>query len=417
MEILKLKENWLSSMLTKAKQQSTLWVTLADTIQATFETHFGDIEKTIVQNRSLMTMSVEEIKQKQKSLGHFFSVLDAPDNEKGLTLLHRLDQIHLKSTEFPIKDMVRRNFDGLEMDWSPVYAPIDQNEYPYGSRFIAQTEFDELSSEAQSLYFMTSRGRMVLNLNKYLPPEKELQRIYDTISETIVPMIPLDIVFDGFFTQVKIKAVFDIHVYNRSQQSITDSFARLDNINSEAAVSEGLLSIFEIEQDAFSVDSQTRTIREEYDHRPYELLGEQPLGLIPLQAPYDQHQNLYSGLNDKKLNIGGAWASSAGVALPSSNFLSIPASNATIHHIINCELGRRYAVQARKGTDSKCKIVVSESNTLGGEKASVFNSDDKMGNYGATFVATSIAMYIVVQLDPDSPSIASNINVNRLTVI
>ncbi len=413
-----MKSNWLSSMLTKSKQKSTMWMTFADTVQASFAEVLNPLADKITRSRSIMTMNVDEIKETQENLGHFFSVLDAPDTEKGLTLLHRLDQIHLKSTEFPIKDMVRRNFEGLEMDWSPVYAPINQEESPYGTRLIAQAEFDNLPEQDQQDYFMTSRGRMILNLNKYLPPEEEMKKIYDTINETIIPMIPLHIVFDGFFTQVIIRAVFDIHAYSKSTQRIRDKMAVKYTQNVHNRNAEVLDSEFKIVDDFFSVDSSTRTQREAFNARSSELLGEQPLGLIPLGSTYKSEAHLVTtGLNEKSLPIGGNWKSSNGITPPSSNFILMPPSTGHIYHLLNCVIGERYTIKARKESNSRARMSISESNTMAAEVAKVFDETDNRAEYGTTFIATSVAMYIVVKLDSTSQNIASQIEVNKLTAI
>ena len=414
-----MKSNWLSSRLTKAKQASTMWVTLADSIQSSFEGVLGDIVDTITRNRSVMTMSVTEVKRKQESLGHFFSVLDVPDNEKGLTLLHRLDQIHLKSTEFPIKDMVRRNFDGLAMDWSPVYAPIDQDEYPYGTRLIAQAEFDNLDSETQDYWFMTSRGRMILNLNKYLPPEEEMARIYDSINETIIPMIPLDIVFDGFFTQVKIQAIFDIHFYSDLENPIHDTFKVKYTTNAITKNTEVLRSGFDIENDFFSVDATTRSERLEYQDRRNELLGEQPLGQMPLGAPYTNEAItiVTDSMAGSSFTIGGQWKSNKGLAVPSSNYFTLPASDSIVYHLLSCEQGARYAISARKENNARFSVLVSESNNAGGQVAELFSNANNRAEYGTTFQATRESMYLVIVLDATSAAKCSDIQVKKLTAI
>ncbi len=414
-----MKSNWLSSRLTKAKQASTMWVTLADSIQASFEGALNDIVDTITNNRSVMTMSVEEVKRKQESLGHFFSVLDVPDTEKNLTLLTRLDQIHLKATEFPIKDMVRRNFDGLEMDWSPVYAPIDQNEYPYGTRLIAQTEFDNFDAETKESWFMTSRGRMILNLNKYLPPEEEMNRIYNSIYETIIPMIPLDIVFDGFFTQVKIEAVFDVHSYTDFDNPISDTFKVKYTLDDITKTTEVLDSRFAIEQDAFSLDSTTRTERLPYQDRRIELLGEQPLGLLPFGSQYSNEVITMDtqSMAGSSLVIGDKWKSTQGLAVPSGRSFKVQPSSSNLYHLLNCEVGERYIVTVRKESNARTRFIISESNNTGAEVKEVFNRADTRAQYGATFQATSVAMYIVLDLDINAETICSDIQVKKLTAI
>jgi hypothetical protein len=414
-----MKSNWLSSRLTKSKQASTMWVTLADSIQASFASTLDGIVDTITSNRSVMTMSVDEVKRKQESLGHFFSVLDVPDTEKNLTLLTRLDQIHLKATEFPIKDMVRRNFDGLEMDWSPVYAPIDQEEYPYGTRLIAQAEFDNLDSETQDYWFMTSRGRMILNLNKYLPPEEEMNRIYNSINETIIPMIPLDIVFDGFFTQVKIKAVFDVHSYTNFDNPISDTFKVSYDVERRNKVTEDLKSSFDVEQDYFSIDSTNRNERLAYQDRDIELLGEQPLGLLPLGASYTRSGNSIEAesIASDSLVIGDKWKSTEGLPAPSGrSFITQPATS-NLYHLLNCVVGERYAVSVRKENNARTRFIISASNNTGGEVKEVFGITHNRAEYGATFQATNVAMYIVIDLDVNEATICSDISVKKLTAI
>lgn len=411
-----MKSNWLSARLTKSKQKSPMWLTLADVIQSSFEAVLGHIVSTISNNRSLMTMSVDEVKKRQESLGHFFNVLDVPDQQKGLTLSHRLDQIHLKATEFPIKDMVKRNFDGLEMDWSPVYAPVDQAAFPYGSKFISRDEYSNLDEAIKDDWFMTSRGRMVLYLNKYQPPEDEMARIYSTINETIVPMIPLTIVFDGFFTQVKITASFDIHAYKSFVNPINDKFESLSSIQAIANLAQSMTSTFTINDDSFSVDSFTRTERLPLDDRNYELLGEQPLGLIPLGAQYSGTQ-IMDSMAGASFDIGSQWKTNTGSVAPSGASFNVPPSIGSVYHLLSCEVGQRYIVRARKETNSNVNLIVSESNNSGGKIAELFKLEDSLGDYGLTFIATSISMYLVINLDSQENTVISDIKVNKLTAI
>lgn len=412
---------WLQTMLTPAKRAVSMWRDLADAIEFALVERVGKVEQTLIENQSLLTMSKEELDKKQAELGMFFSVIDVPKDEQGLALVHRLDQIHLKATEFPVKDMVRRSFNDLDMDWQPLYAPIDQVSEPYGTRFIDSELWSSLSSSEQDLYFLTSRGRMVLNLNQFMPPREELDRIYNSIRDTIVPLLPLDIVFDGFFTQVKMSASFTFIESNTHTALIYDEFSLVHSISIATEVSTVLDISFTIFQDQYSVDSPTRSVRENFDNRLVPLLGELHLSAMPLAAPY----NLYElrtihpdpSIGAKRID-GNNWVST-GEAVPPKG-LSFPVQSIgdrTIYHAIPCSLGKRYIVSATKHGESDVKIYLSRSNTVSGAVLDLISESSLVGTYSEVFTPASITMYIILVAPINGSGAISNISVNELIEI
>ncbi|WP_138590646.1 hypothetical protein [Pseudoalteromonas ruthenica] len=408
-------------MLTPAKQAVSMWCYLADAIQHALTQRIGATEKTIVDNQSLLTMSISELNRRQNELGLFFSVISVPDEEKGLALVHRLDQIHLKATEFPVKDMVRRSFNDLDMDWLALYAPIDQSLEPYGTRFIDEIAYSQMSEANQSTYFLTSRGRMVLNLNKFMPAQEEMDNIYSSIKETIVPMLPLDIVFDGFFTQVKISASFTIHESYHYTEIASEHYSLKQNAFFTASAYADISVHFNIVEDWHSVDSPSRSIRKPFDDRVSPLLSELHINAMPLGAPYNLEK--YRDTNpDPSLGPvvldGLSWQASGGMTKPVGHRVNVSSNElGFVCHPIACALNKRYAMKVRKYGDNDCRVILSRSNTPSGAVLELVSEMDVIGTYSTVFSPTHITMYLIIIAPATGDGLVGDISVNELIEI
>lgn len=199
-----MRENWFRNRLTKSKQDSPMWVELADAIQEIFTDHVEPIMTRLRGMGSAFTMSPEDLDKRIEELGAFFWLSDRVKREDWpLALLQRQDEIHLKKTDYPLVSTIAREFSGIEVQWAPLYAPIDQKKWPYGSRFTTQEmmEFEDIPPDD---WFMTSRGVIRVPL----PSLSKTALTGETIDEQcaefeailarfVTPIIPLHIVFDG----------------------------------------------------------------------------------------------------------------------------------------------------------------------------------------------------------------------------
>ena len=199
-----MQANWLRNRLTKAKQQAPMWAELADAVQEVFEQHIEPLVERLRGMGGAFTMAEEDLDARINELGPFFFLSErvAPEDWP-LALIQRQDEIHYKNTEWPMLSTIGREFTGMEVTWSPQWAPKDINTYPYGSRFTTK-EMMPFEDIPESDWFMTSRGVIRVSLPELARsfPGGETQNEQTAEFEAILarfiaPLIPLRIVFDG----------------------------------------------------------------------------------------------------------------------------------------------------------------------------------------------------------------------------
>ncbi|GAL07957.1 phage protein [Photobacterium aphoticum] len=135
--------NWIKNRLTKAKQESPLWSDLADSIQSVIGTHVETYLDRLKRRVSLFDADKEDLQVILTELGDFFALGDVEDDDIALTVMQRQDEIHQKRTIYPLTNTINREFGGMNVTWEPLYAPIDQVKYPYGSRLVIESELEQ----------------------------------------------------------------------------------------------------------------------------------------------------------------------------------------------------------------------------------------------------------------------------------
>ncbi|CAM3956815.1 phage tail protein [Serratia silvae] len=197
-----MKDNWFKEQLTPAKQNSGLWAGFADVVQSMLSSVVLPLIERTANRKSLYSMGKDDLRKKMMELGKFFYIDNKNIDSLPVLLSQRLDEIHFKGTTRPIEATLWREFKNLTAKWEPLYAPIDQVKYPYGSFFITE-QYLELYKESYGEFFLTSRGRINIVLNDlYAPyldaePSKVLEEFMRQFKMVIKPLIPLHIVFDG----------------------------------------------------------------------------------------------------------------------------------------------------------------------------------------------------------------------------
>lgn len=199
-----MREHWFRDRLTKAKLNAPMWVELADAIQEIFSDHVEPLVERLRGMGSAFTMAPEDLDRRIEELGSFFWLSERVAREDWpLALLQRQDEIHLKKTDYPLVSTIAREFSGMQVEWSPLYAPIDQKKWPYGSRFttIEMMEFEDIPSEQ---WFMTSRGVIRVPLPRLSEAsilgstiDEQCREFEAIVARFVTPIIPLHIVFDG----------------------------------------------------------------------------------------------------------------------------------------------------------------------------------------------------------------------------
>lgn len=194
------KKGWVKRRLSHVKQDSPLWADLADAIETLIADHVDVYLDRLKRRVSLFDSNKEDLKVALTELGDFFAFGDVEDEDIALMIMQREDEIHQKRTIYPLTGTLNREFGGLNVTWEPFYAPADQEAYPYGSRFVIESELAQELIPRED-WFLTSRG--VIRV-----PLQDVYRVFgygnegmaifeEKIRRIIHPLIPLRIACDG----------------------------------------------------------------------------------------------------------------------------------------------------------------------------------------------------------------------------
>lgn len=199
-----MRKNWFRERLTKAKLNAPMWAELADAVQEIFTSHVEPLLERLQGVGSAFTMAPQDLDRRIEELGPFFWLSERVEREDWpLALLQRQDEIHLKKTDYPLISTISREFSGMQVEWSPLFAPVDQKKYPYGARFTTQEmmPFEDIPADE---WFMTSRGVIRVPLPRLSEAalsgstiEEQCAEFEAIIARFVTPIIPLHIVFDG----------------------------------------------------------------------------------------------------------------------------------------------------------------------------------------------------------------------------
>ncbi|CDM92247.1 hypothetical protein [Xenorhabdus bovienii] len=196
-------KDWLKNRLTPEKQKSKLWCEFTDSLQTVLEKTVEPLLERISNRKSIFTMAPEDLDKRIAELGKFFIIRTENEKSKPILLSQRLDEIHFKGTERPISSTFWREFNNLPAKWAPLWAPADQVHFPYGTVFLPH-ELVETAKSRYGEFFLTSRGVIQLSLNTlyeqygYKEQAKLFRRLTEQFDQVIAPLIPLEIVYNGF---------------------------------------------------------------------------------------------------------------------------------------------------------------------------------------------------------------------------
>lgn len=198
-----MNKNWLVDRLTKARAGEPIWKDFAQALQDLINNHAEEYITRLRRKVSLFDADKRDLDQILRELGDFFALGNVEDENLPIVIMQRQDQIHQKKTIYPLVNTLVREFNGIKVTWEALYAPVDQERYPYGTKFVIEREIAE-EAIPRDEWFMTSRG--VIRV-----PMLEVRRAFDggsdadaAVSEfeellksVIYPLIPLRIVCDG----------------------------------------------------------------------------------------------------------------------------------------------------------------------------------------------------------------------------
>lgn len=200
---------WLKNQLTPSKQNSPMWAGFADAVQEIFDDHVRPTVTRIASLNSYFTMHEDDLQRRLDELGSFFYFGGNVDRaDMPLAVMQKLDEVHFKRTDLPVQNAISREFQGLKVQWQPLYAPKvitpagshDYTKKAFGSGLVnALRTSTEISDAKESIddYFLTSRGVIEVSSMQLASSGFTSEQFSAMVDRIIAPLIPTDIVFDG----------------------------------------------------------------------------------------------------------------------------------------------------------------------------------------------------------------------------
>ncbi|WP_419238314.1 hypothetical protein ACN08P_23090 (plasmid) [Photobacterium leiognathi subsp. mandapamensis] len=242
-----MNKNWLVDRLTPSRKEAGIWRDFAYALQDLLNTHVEEYLTRLRRKLSLFDADKRDLDQMLKELGTVFALGNVNDDNLPLVVMQRQDEIHQKKTIYPLVNTLVREFNGIKVSWEPLYAPIDQDTYPYGTKFVIKSEIkDEAIPESD--WFMTSRGVIrvpMLEVNRAFGEEaattdEAIDKFEALIRDVIYPLIPLRIVCDGqqYFLNFDLIEFPEYMEYQTSAITsvIKDMIERLESMGHEQAI-------------------------------------------------------------------------------------------------------------------------------------------------------------------------------------
>lgn len=242
-----MKSDWLKKQLIPVKEKSLLYRELAEVIQSVVKQAVEPYLERLKNRPSLFNMSREDLITVIRELGDFFRVKESNYSDNGdlaIIVMQRQDEIHQKRTVYPLLNTINREFPDINMQWEPLYAPVDQEKNPYGKYFVRSK--DVAKRKNNDVYFLTSRGVLtvpileVLNNYSHLDSYSAVKELSEQVERLIYPIIPLRIVKHGLMmtmeqkTQIHtapvIKIIHYVKIGPKMMRPIFDETARTNAI-------------------------------------------------------------------------------------------------------------------------------------------------------------------------------------------
>jgi len=227
-----MEEQWLVGQLTPAKQDSVLWVELAEAIQEIFEINTGEALSRLSGLASLMDMHLEDLNITLDELGDYFLISEkVAGKDRGIAAAQRMDELHSKNSFMPIENILKLEFGGLDVEWTPLY--IKKSLYPDGYAFshnlITKAMIEEDGLDIND-YLLTSRAYVAVNIIDLVESGHSTEELEAVVEQQIRPILPTHIALDGtqlwysynIYAPEKI-AIYAVNIDVDFENDITDS--------------------------------------------------------------------------------------------------------------------------------------------------------------------------------------------------
>lgn len=214
-----MEKSWFKNRLTSAKQESVLYSSLADVVQSLVGSFVEPWLSRITNRKSIFSMDAADLATRTDELGQFFTIRTENSSSVPMLLQQRLDEIHFKGTDRPINQTIYREFDGINVTWEPLYAPVDLEKHPYGTVLITASTLASTGGIYGEM-FLTSRGMISVSINELteiMAGDGEIdsdgidqatitEAVLTKFNQFVRPLLPLHIVFDGLSLYISVYA-------------------------------------------------------------------------------------------------------------------------------------------------------------------------------------------------------------------
>jgi hypothetical protein len=277
-----MSNKWIEARLSSVKRNTDSWAQLATSLQDTFDSIIEPTLARFTSMRSLFTASDEDLELVEDDLGAFFHVeRSLKGKDKAMAILAKQDDINYKSTLKPMQDQFNREFKGLKVEWSPLYAHSDLVTNPYGTPLALLTEA-QIVAAGQTLddYFLTSRGIVRLNAIDISLLGYTITEFSSVLKEIIKDLKPVHIVYDGeevylLYALSEIPSIVDVSI-----REIVREFPSTDNTSTYA----GTRHLARAFPHALSV----------WDNEEYFRLDDLPADIYPMDTPLNEYGETYT---------------------------------------------------------------------------------------------------------------------------
>lgn len=228
-------KSWLKGQLTNAKKSEQSWSDFVLAFGEVLENHVETYIDRLKARSSIYEMSKDDLLEETKELRKIFPLGDVSDEDLPHVIMQRRDEIHFKKTVYPLMATISREFNGMNVEWIRLYAPINQERYPYGTLLVQEDKLDDFHDLKREDFFLTSRGVIRIPMNMIQSGsqgigEREIIAFEARIQQVVYPLIPLRIACDGnvYYIEFNIFELIESITQSISINTYLDSVSQLE---------------------------------------------------------------------------------------------------------------------------------------------------------------------------------------------
>lgn len=181
--------------LTPIQNGSKRWQQLFEVLNEWVDDNVEPRVQRIENLRSVFSMHPDDLAQKLADLGSWFDVtMPVAQESKPLAVLWRKEELLLKNTLVPLRLMLRRNFDGLDSRWTPLYCRKTDDYKKENLKFAHEIETLKHSMDD---YFLTSRGYLTVDVGHLHKLGYTRQNFLQIVEREAERLVPLRVVYEG----------------------------------------------------------------------------------------------------------------------------------------------------------------------------------------------------------------------------